>query len=407
LSTFSSDRPETALLSKRFEEVFARIAEGAVEREQARQLPLVEVRELSDLGFGALRVPSEEGGEGASVEQLAELLTKLAAADPSVAHVFRATLGFTEFVLASTDDAFRARWIPEIVAGKFFWNGGTELNGTRLGETNSRVEFVGDGTARVYSKKQYTTGNLYGDWFVAYHLDPDEGLTAVIVSSDAPELDRQDTWNGFGQRLTATGTTIVDGAIIPADQVVRLSSVAELPLDFFQFSLVIVLAGIARGALRDGVDAIRRRTRSFSHASAALPKDDPLIQELVGRLSAKVLQNDAVVARVARSADELFAARASGAIDAEQFHEGAVRTHAELFQAQVLLYENTVEVASDIFHGLGASAISRDLALDRHWRNARTVAAHNPIPYRNRDVGAYVLNGTEPHRSWGGVGEVG
>ncbi len=407
MSTFAADRPPTSLLIKRFEDAFARIAAGAVEREQAHRLPLDEVRELSDLGFGSLRVPYEEGGSGASVEQLAELLTELAAADPSVAHVFRATLGFTEFALASTDSAFRARWIPEIVSGKFFWNGGTELNGTRLGETNSRVEFLGDGTARVHSKKQYTTGNLYGDWFVAYHLDPDEGVTAVIVPADAPELDRQDTWNGFGQQLTATGTTVVDGAVIPAEQVVRLSTVAELPLDFFQFSLVIVLAGIARAALREGADAIRRRTRSFSHASGALPREDPLIQELVGRLSAKVFQNDAVVARVARSADELFDARTSGAINDEQFHEGALRTHAELFQAQVLLYENTVEVASDIFHGLGASAISKDLALDRYWRNTRTVAAHNPIPYRNRDVGAYVLNGTPPLRGWGGVGEVG
>ena len=38
--------------------------------------------------------------------------------------------------------------------------------------------------------------------------------------------------------------------------------------------------------------------------------------------------------------------------------------------------------------------------LDRHWRNARTLASHNPVIYRDRIVGDYVLNGTSPSASY-------
>ena len=36
------------------------------------------------------------------------------------------------------------------------------------------------------------------------------------------------------------------------------------------------------------------------------------------------------------------------------------------------------------------------LNLDRHWRNARTVASHSPLDYKAHAVGNYVVNGTTP-----------
>ena len=57
-------------LDETFDPVFARIAEGAVDREQDRSLALDEVRALNEVRFGALRVPVELGGYGASVRQL-------------------------------------------------------------------------------------------------------------------------------------------------------------------------------------------------------------------------------------------------------------------------------------------------------------------------------------------------
>jgi hypothetical protein len=34
--------------------------------------------------------------------------------------------------------------------------------------------------------------------------------------------------------------------------------------------------------------------------------------------------------------------------------------------------------------------------LDRHWRNARTLASHNPVIYKPRVIGDFLVNGNRP-----------
>lgn len=41
-----------------------------------------------------------------------------------------------------------------------------------------------------------------------------------------------------------------------------------------------------------------------------------------------------------------------------------------------------------------------DRLLDRHWRNARTVATHNPLVYKAKVIGDWAINGTEPPYVW-------
>jgi alkylation response protein AidB-like acyl-CoA dehydrogenase len=59
-----------------------------------------------------------------------------------------------------------------------------------------------------------------------------------------------------------------------------------------------------------------------------------------------------------------------------------------------------MDAAKQLFDALGASATSQRKQLDRHWRNARTVATHNPTVFKARIIGDYELNGTEPTGSW-------
>jgi alkylation response protein AidB-like acyl-CoA dehydrogenase len=49
-----------------------------------------------------------------------------------------------------------------------------------------------------------------------------------------------------------------------------------------------------------------------------------------------------------------------------------------------------------LFEVGGASATARQLGLDRHWRNVRTIASHNPVAQRVRAVGRFELDGTAP-----------
>ncbi|MBW6107874.1 hypothetical protein KZ850_32620, partial [Pseudomonas aeruginosa] len=52
-----SEGADYELLAQRFRPIFARIAEGAVERERQRELPHEAIAWLKQAGFGAVRVP--------------------------------------------------------------------------------------------------------------------------------------------------------------------------------------------------------------------------------------------------------------------------------------------------------------------------------------------------------------
>jgi alkylation response protein AidB-like acyl-CoA dehydrogenase len=52
--------------------------------------------------------------------------------------------------------------------------------------------------------------------------------------------------------------------------------------------------------------------------------------------------------------------------------------------------------AGGFFDALGASGVSEDLLLDRHWRNARTLASHNPRVYKARILGDWLINDKDP-----------
>ena len=41
-----------------------------------------------------------------------------------------------------------------------------------------------------------------------------------------------------------------------------------------------------------------------------------------------------------------------------------------------------------------SSSTIRSTNLDRHWRNARTLASHNPTAYKARSIGQLEINGT-------------
>ncbi|MGY4708847.1 hypothetical protein ACXDF8_04660 [Mycolicibacterium sp. CBM1] len=49
-----------------------------------------------------------------------------------------------------------------------------------------------------------------------------------------------------------------------------------------------------------------------------------------------------------------------------------------------------------LFDTGGASATARALNLDRHWRNVRTVATHNPLAYKAHAAGNYAVKGVWP-----------
>jgi len=399
--------PAPAELAARFRPLFAEIAERAAEREHTRELAFDAVQRLRAAGFGALRVPVALGGLGASPEQLAELLIELGEADSNLPQILRAHFGFVERLHAEVAPAQRERWLRLVAQGAIFGNATTETGDGALGRhrtTLARDASNGQGW-RLDGEKFYSTGTLYADWIaVAANRVGDAGqpdvvdTVNVLVPADAAGIERIDDWRGFGQRLTGSGTTRFDAVAVGDDQVISFPRNVPTPMTaFFQLVHLATLAGIARAVERDAAAFVRARRRVYSHGSGATPAEDPLVQQVVGQLGGTAFVAASTVAAVAQGLGEVERARLRGEpVSAALLDEVELRAA----KAQAVIPDLVLAAATRLFDIGGASALDESRRLDRHWRNARTLASHNPAIYKARAVGDNAINGAAPTYYW-------
>jgi alkylation response protein AidB-like acyl-CoA dehydrogenase len=387
--------PENAELDERFAPIFERIAAGAIEREQERALAFDAVKWLKDSGFTALRVPRRYGGAGVTLAQFFRLLSKLGAADSNLPQILRAHFGFIEYRLEGDDEAVRERWLRRVANGETVGAATSE----RTGSTHNSVTITRDPATRrlrLDGEKYYCTGTLYADWVSVAAHDPDSDIN-VVVPVDAPGVTRSDDWDGFGQRLTASGTTRFDAVAVTEDWVLSRYKASEprrnsMLTAFFQTVHLATLAGIGQAVVRDGVAFVQGRTRTFGVPGQSSPRDNPLVHRVVGRLASLAYSTQSIVDSLARELEALHQARQGGYATGGDY----IAIDIQAYKAQQVVIEQTLEAATLLFEVGGATATSEARRLDRHWRNARTIASHNPATQREAAIGRFHLNGTPP-----------
>ncbi|WP_216916976.1 acyl-CoA dehydrogenase [Nocardia noduli] len=394
---------DTELL-ERFRPVFDRIAEGALDRETTRRIPLEEAGWLRDRGFGALRVPRELGGSGATLRQLFLLLIELGAAESNLVQALRVHFRFTEDRWRERDTERGQLWLRRIGEGAIVGNASSERSGNVRGQTNTTLRKQGD-KLLLNGVKYYSTGSLYSDYIsVAVVRDDGERVTALVPST-AEGVQLLDDYSGFGQRTSASGTSTFTDVEVDPDAVIAFDRVFAGQVAIVQLVHLATLAGIVRRAVDETAGFVRRRRRSYSQASADLPREDPQVQQVLGRADAVAHAAAEIVLGVAaaldRASDARFALRTAAREQRTPEAEARVRAlelDAELnvYRAQTTVIDLVLRTTTEIFEVGGASALDESLHLDRHWRNARTLASHNPVIYRERQLGDYLLNGTEP-----------
>ena len=378
-------------MTSAFDEFVTRVGPGAPERERERRLLTAELAELRAIGFGTWRVPAEFGGSPLALEEQFARLIRLSAADASLGHVWRGHLAFVESLRLQPADAARP-WFERILAGDFVGNAQSERHATAHLET--RIDRT-SGRPLLSGTKYYTTGSIYADWIHLAALDGDDRV-AVTVSAHHAGVRSTDDWDGFGQLLTGSGTTVFDrvpvagDGILPSVTTDAAARGAHLG-SVLQLALIAVIAGIAQRALDDTIAFVTPRRRTFGFAGETLPREDPLVQLVVGELSVAA----ATVRRLVLSvAADLGAASDQGAT-AEEFRE----IQFEVFRLQEIVPRLVLEATTRLFEVGGASAVGTGPALDRHWRNVRTIASHNPVIQRTRALGRFALTGTLPEWS--------
>lgn len=382
------------------------IAAGAGARDVERELPVDELRRLREAGLGRARLPIVDGGAGLDWPTFGRLLIAISAADSNLPQILRGHFALVEQALTTADRAFAERWLPRIAAGEITGNAWSEAGGSTIARASTELVSDADGVLRIRGRKFYTTGSIFAEWTdaVAHRLSDGVDVSA-LVRLDQPGVTVLDDWDGFGQRLTGTGTIVFDGAVVDAGDVLPVPERFGYQTVLYQFVLLTVLAGTAHAAVADAAEAVRARTRVYSHGSADQARNDPQIQALLGELAASAFAVESVVLAVADALEDSYGAalaerESPGAEAADRRRRIHGLAEVRAAQAQSFATRAVQEISSRLFDALGASATSRGASLDRHWRNARTVSSHNPVLFKNRWVGEWVLEGTLPQPLW-------
>lgn len=399
--TALATRTRLAELTARFAPHFEKIAAGAAERDRTGALPYQEVAGLAAAGFGAIRVPVSHGGAGATLPELFELLTELAAADSNIAQALRAHFAFVEDRLVAAPGPGRDTWLARFAAGELVGNSWTEVGAVKVGEVITKVSPDGAGGFSITGAKYYSTGSIFADWLDTYAERTDTKTRVIAaVRRHQPGVALAEDWDGFGQRTTGTGTSTFTGAAV--EELIEFDTRFKYQTAFYQQVLLAVLAGSARAAEREFAAQLAARKRTFSHAAATIAGQDPQLLQVIGEVSAAAFAAAATVERVSTALqgayESALALHSGGSAEADE----AANDAAELAsaQGQVVLTPLVLTALTHAFDALAASATSVSKNLDRHWRNARTAGNHNPWVFKARLIGDLAVNGTQLPRVW-------
>jgi len=373
------------------QELAARFAPGAAERDRERRLPHAELDLFSRSGLGGITVPKDLGGADVSSVTVAKVIALLAQADGSLGQIPQNHFYALEVLRVNGTPAQQRRLYGEVLAGARFGNALAELGTRTAADRNTRLRRDGDGY-RITGRKFYCTGALFAQRIPTAVADH-HGITLLaFVHRDAEGLEVIDDWSGFGQRGSASGTVLFDDVWVAADDVVGFQSAFDRPTavgPFAQLMHAAIDAGLARAAFEDLLAFVRERARPWIDSGVDKAGDDPLTLAEIGKLSARLHAAEALL--------EIAGERVDSA-RREPHAQSVAAASIAVAEARAITTEISLAAGSKLLELGGSRASLAEHNLDRHWRNARTHTLHDPVRWKYHAVGDYYLNERLPPR---------
>ena len=387
------------LVAEKYRPIFKKIAEGTLQRETEIILPFEPIQWLKQVGFGAVRVPVKYGGDGLSLPQLFQLLTELAKADSNVIQALRGHFAFVEDRLIAHRDQNQQLWFNRFVQGDLVGNAWTEVGSVKIGDVLTRVTRNAQGQLEVNGSKYYSTGSIFADWIDLYAYD-DVNQRPVIAAVNRHDqgVSVLDDWDGFGQKTTGSGTLTLKNVPVEDSHLIAFEDRFKYQTAYYQQFHLATLTGIAQSAVDSFSHEVRERKRIFSHGNADLARHDAQVLQVIGQASANAYASEAITQKVAESLQQAYLSHFESSEVLE--HQANVAAELESAQGQVVVSKLVLDLTSNLFNALSASASSRAKQLDRFWRNARTVSSHNPLIYKEKAIGDWEVNGADLPFLW-------
>ncbi len=370
----------------------ADFARESAERDRERRLPFAEIARFSQSGFWGISVPAAYGGAGVDHATLAEAVATVSAGDAPLGQLTQNHFYMIEAIRLDASEEQKKAFFDAVLRGERFGNAFTEV-GTRTPlDLKTRLHGAGP-TYRLVGRKFYSTGALFAHRVPVVALDDAGRFVVAVVPRDRAGMTVIDDWTSFGQRTTASGSVYLEDVEVDASEVILHQNAFDRPTPMGPVAQLLhaaVDAGIARAALADTIDFVRRYTRPWIDSELDHAYEEPQVIAAVGQLGIRVHASDALLRRAGDAVE-----RAVVRPNEDTVAEASIA----VAEAKALSTEVSVEASSKLFELAGTRSTLEEYNLNRHWRNARAHTLHDPVRWKYHHIGNYLLNGIKPPRN--------
>jgi alkylation response protein AidB-like acyl-CoA dehydrogenase len=349
------------------------IAPRAAAYDRENIFPFADFNDLAAAGYLALTVPEEAGGMGANLGEFVRAQQRLAQGNGSVA------LGSTMTLSTLGREAQFHAW-PENIRERVFAAGvregatinsvatepelGSPSRGGRPRTTARQVE----GGWLINGRKTWSSLSPILTFFIVLAaVEGSEETGDFLVTRGARGLSIVETWDSLGMRATGSHDVLLEDVFVPDADVVRFGGVrrgadpgASDHRAWGALAVSGTYLGIAEAARAVAIQyATDRVPPSLGKPLATLPA----IQAKVGEIDIALLTARGILWAVA---DEWDATRAR-----RPGFPGRVAA------AKYVATNTAIEVVDKAMRIVGGASLSRDLPLERYYRDVRA-GLHNP-----------------------------
>ena len=382
------------------DDILVRCYERAPRYDQENEFFADDFEELRDAGYLLLPVPTELGGRGMTLAEVAREQRRLAyyAAPTALA------VNMHLYWVGVAADLWRAgdrslQWILEEAAdGQVFAAGHAESgNDIPLLLSTTRAERV-DGGYRFTGHKAF--GSLAPVWtFLGVHgMDTSDPAAPKIVHAFMPRSTEgytiRETWDVLGMRSTRSDDTILDGAFVPDRYVARVVPAGAAGIDAFVLAVFAwalvgfgnIYYGMARRALDVTVDSVKRKRAIALTRSMAYHAE---VQHAVAEMG---IELESIEPHLDRIADDWSTGMNHGAM-----------WPAKIFAAKYRAVEGAWRVVDRALDVAGGFGIFRRAGLERLFRDARLGRIHPANSMLTHEMVGKSLLGINPDEQprWG------
>ncbi|KAL4922021.1 acyl-CoA dehydrogenase/oxidase [Aspergillus aurantiobrunneus] len=403
-----STLPDTAeAWLARAHEVAEVLAQDATQRDQENKSPRAEVALLKHSGLLKLLGPKKYGGGEQPWSVGYKAIREVAKADGSIGMLlgYHLLWSTTVNVVGTPEQIERTHQL--IISNNYFVGGA-------VNPRDSDLKITSDGDHIVFNgAKHFNTGGVVSDLTVLEGvLEDTDGHIFALVETRQDGIQFAHNWHNIGLRLTESGGVKIENVRVPWTDALGWDAASQKPHDILssQFAALLLptiqlvfsnfYLGIAIGALEFASKYTTKNTRAwpFGGDNKESATDEFYILERYGNFFAHLRATEALADRAGDQLSSLYSRYSANrtAVTAEERGEVA----EWVASVKVVTTDVGLRVTSGVFEVTGARATALKVGLDRFWRDIRTHTLHDPVAYKNRELGRYVLLHEYPTASW-------